>query len=162
LVRQAGQPGRWLAAEHQRPSPSRVHPQAQGRAAEAFRAGRAVGEVLGAPHEARPRRGLDFSDYPEALQHFFTYVARTNMRKQLVFSDYYKVAAVPDFAEPVQLIDPVNAKNNVSCLYTAPEADMIVEAALDAGDAIDAALAAPTKGETVAYWQKVFGSSFQV
>jgi len=55
-----------------------------------------------------------------------------------------------------------NAKNNVSKLYTAAEADKIVEAALDAGDAIDAALAAPTKGETVAYWQKVFGSSFQV
>lgn len=107
-------------------------------------------------------QGLDFSDYPEALQHFFTYIARTNMRKQLVFSDYYKLAAVPDFAEPVQLIDPVNAKNNVSCLYSAAEADRIVEAALDAGDAIDAALAAPTKGETVAYWQKVFGSSFQV
>ena len=33
---------------------------------------------------------------------------------------------------------------------------------LDAGDAIDAALAAPTKQETVYYWRKVFGSSFQV
>ena len=32
----------------------------------------------------------------------------------------------------------------------------------DAGDAVDAALAAPTKQETVYYWQKVFGSSFQV
>ena len=27
-------------------------------------------------------------------------------------------------------------------------------------DAIDAALSAPTKSETVYYWQKVFGSSF--
>ena len=39
---------------------------------------------------------------------------------------------------------------------------MIVEAALEAGDAIDSALAAPPKQETVAYWQKVFGSTFQV
>ena len=30
-----------------------------------------------------------------------------------------------------------------------------------ADQAIDAALAAPTKQLTVAYWQKVFGSSFQ-
>ena len=30
------------------------------------------------------------------------------------------------------------------------------------GDAIDAALAAPTKQLTVAYWQRVFGSTFQV
>ena len=84
------------------------------------------------------------------------------MRKQLVFSDYYKLASVPEFAEPVQLIDPVNAENNVSHLYSDAEADMIVDAALEAGDVIDAALAAPTKQETVAYWQKVFGSSFQV
>ena len=107
-------------------------------------------------------QGLDFSDYPEALQHFFTYLARTGLREQLVFADYYDPAVVGTFAEPVQLIDPVNAKNNVSRLYTTAEADMIVDAALEAGDAIDAALAAPTKGETVAYWQKVFGPSFQV
>ena len=106
--------------------------------------------------------GADLSDYPEALQHFFTYLARTGLRQQLVFADYYDPAVVGTFSEPVQLVDPVNAKNNVSRLYTATEADMIVDAALEAGDAIDAALAAPTKGETVAYWQKVFGPSFQV
>jgi hypothetical protein len=107
-------------------------------------------------------QGLDFSDYPEALQHFFTYVARTDLREKIVFGDYFKPASVGSFTEPVQIIDPVNAANNVSYLYTAAEADMIVEAALDAGDAIDAALAAPTKGETLGYWQKVFGSTFQV
>ena len=63
--------------------------------------------------------------------------------------------------QPVQIIDPVNAANNVARLYTVANADAIVEAALEAGDAIDAALAAPTKQLTVAYWQKVFGSSFQ-
>jgi hypothetical protein len=107
-------------------------------------------------------QGLDFSDYPEALQHFFTYVARSEIRQRIVFADYYDPGVVGQFSETVQIIDPVNAKNNVSRLYTAAEADMIVEAALDAGDAIDAALAAPTKGETVYYWQKVFGSTFQV
>ena len=39
---------------------------------------------------------------------------------------------------------------------------MIVEAAIDAGDAIDYALAAQTKQETVRSWQRVFGPSFQV
>lgn len=107
-------------------------------------------------------QGLDFSDYPEALQHFFTYVARTNLRERIVFDDYYKPAVVGSSSEPVQIIDPVNAKNNVSRLYTTAQSDAIVTAALDAGDAIDAALAAPTKQETMHYWQKVFGSSFQV
>ncbi len=106
--------------------------------------------------------GADFSDYPEALQHFFTYIARSNFRQQIVFSDYYKPSSVGSFSEPVQIIDPVNAQNNVSRLYTAKEADAIVAAALDAGDALDSALAAPTKQETVYYWQKIFGSSFQM
>ena len=107
-------------------------------------------------------QGLDFSDYPEALQHFFTYVARTNMREKIIFTDYYRASAVGQFPTPVQVIDPVNAKNNVASLYAATQADAIVEAALDAGDAIDAALAAPTKQATVYYWRKVFGPSFQV
>lgn len=105
--------------------------------------------------------GLDFSDYPEALQHFFTYVARTDFRERIVFSDYYKPSAAGSLSDEVQILDPVNAQNNVARLYTPANADAIVEAALDAGDAIDAALAAPTNQLTVAYWQKVFGSSFQ-
>jgi len=106
--------------------------------------------------------GLDFSDYPEAMQHFFTYIARTDFRQKVVFSDYYSTSSVGTFNETVQIIDPVNAANNVARLYTTTNADAIVEAALDAGDAIDAALVAPTKQLTVAYWQKVFGPAFQV
>ena len=107
-------------------------------------------------------KGVDFSDYPEALQCFYTYVARSDMREKLLFTDYYHPSAVGYFSQPVQVIDPVNAENNVASLYTEAEADAIVDAALDAGDAIDSALAAPTKGETINYWQRVFGSSFQV
>ena len=106
-------------------------------------------------------QGLDLSDYPEALQHFFTYIANTGLKDRIVFSDYYDGAKVPALSDPVQIIDPVNAANNVSRLYTQGEADAIVEAAIDAGDAIDAALAAPTKQETIYYWQKLFGPGFQ-
>lgn len=105
--------------------------------------------------------GLNFSDYPEALQHFFTYIARTDFRQKIVFGDYYPASSVGKFSDPVQIIDPVNAVNNVARLYTTANADAIVDAAIDAGDAIDAALAAPSKQLTTAYWQKVFGSSFQ-
>ncbi|HDS1579351.1 MULTISPECIES: CBASS oligonucleotide cyclase [Stenotrophomonas] len=105
--------------------------------------------------------GLDFSDYPEAMQNFFTYLARSDLREQIAFNDYYPLSSIGTFAEPVKIIDPVNQANNVSMLYTRQQADAIVDAALDAGDAIDAALAAPNKQETVRYWQKVFGPSFQ-
>ena len=86
----------------------------------------------------------------------------TDMREKIIFTDYYRASVVGQFPAPVQVIDPVNAKNNVASLYTATQADAIVEAALEAGDAIDAALAAPTKQETAYYWRKVFGPSFQV
>ena len=105
---------------------------------------------------------LDFSDYPEALQHFFTYIIKTNLRDRIIFEDYYNTQKIPKFSEPVQIIDPVNPKNNASRLYTETQANAIVEAALDAGDAIDGALAAPTKQETIYYWQKVFGPSFNL
>lgn len=105
-------------------------------------------------------QGQDFSDYPEAMQAFFTYVARSDMRERVVFEDYYRRSAVGALSDPVQIIDPVNPRNNASRLYTAAQADAIVDAALDAGDAIDAALTAPTKQLTIYYWKKILGTSF--
>ena len=49
----------------------------------------------------------------EALQHFFTYVVKSNRRERIVFDDYYKPSAVGSFSEPIQIIDPVNQENNV-------------------------------------------------
>lgn len=106
-------------------------------------------------------QGAAFSDYPEALQHFFSYVAKSDLRKRIVFEDYYRANTVGGFTDRIQIIDPVNAKNNASRLYNDAHASAMVNAALDAGDAIDAALYATTKGQTVEYWQKVFGPTFQ-
>lgn len=106
-------------------------------------------------------QGVDFSDYPEALQHFFTYLAKTNLKELIVFEDNYSASSVPTSTLPVRIIDPVNSTNNVAKLYTSNNALVISEAALDAGDAIDSALAATTKELTVYYWQKVFGPSFK-
>ena len=107
-------------------------------------------------------QGVDFFDYPEALQAFFTYIARSELREKIFFEDNYPASKVGVFTNPVQIIDPVNPGNNVARLYTQQNVDAIIDAALDAGDAIDAALYAPNKQLTVGYWQKVFGSSFQV
>lgn len=106
--------------------------------------------------------GVDFSDYPEALQHFFTYVAKSNLEEIIFFDDYYDPKKIGKFNDRVQIIDPINEKNNVGKLYTSVNVDSIVEAALEAGDAIDSALLAPTKQETIRYWQKIFGPSFQL
>lgn len=105
--------------------------------------------------------GLTFSDYYEALQGFFTYIAKTGLRIQIDFQDHYPRSEIAAFTDRIRIIDPINPKNNVARLYTDAHADAIVEAALDAGDAIDSALHAPTKQLTLYYWQKVFGSQFQ-
>lgn len=107
-------------------------------------------------------KGQSFSDYPEGLQAFFTYLATSDLRELVAFSDYYDASKIPAFTERVKIIDPVNPKNNAAKLYTTTQTDKIVEAALDAGDAIDAALTATTKEKTIYYWQKVFGPSFQI
>lgn len=107
-------------------------------------------------------QGKSFSDYPEALQNFFTYLATSDLRELIVFNDYYSSSSIPQYTSPVKIIDPVNSANNAARLYTNEQADSIVEAAIDAGDAIDAALSATTKEKTVYYWQKVFGHSFQI
>ena len=54
----------------------------------------------------------------------------------------------------------MNCENNVAQMYTADNKTKIIEAALDAGDAIDSALRATTKADTVRYWQKVLGPTF--
>lgn len=105
--------------------------------------------------------GVDFSDYPEAMQAFFTYLATSGLRQRIVFEDNYAASKVGALSDLVQIIDPVNPSNNVARLYTQRNVDAIVDAAMDAGDAIEAATYAPTKQLTVGYWQKVFGSSFQ-
>ncbi len=103
--------------------------------------------------------GTSLNDYPEALSAFFTFLATDAFATTITFSDYYDPETCGKTTEPMRIWDPVNCENNVSRLYTLQNRDKIVEAALDAGDAIDAALYATTKSETVRYWQKVFGPS---
>ena len=106
--------------------------------------------------------GLPLSDYPEALARIFSYIGSDDFRTAIAFPDYYNPANCEKTSEPMRIWDPVNAENNVAKLYTKIQKDAIINAALDAGDAIDAALRAQTKGETLRYWRRVFGPSFEV
>ena len=105
-------------------------------------------------------RGTELRDYPEALASFFNYIATDEFRSVIAFSDFNDLKDCPASSDPIRIWDPVNCANNVACLYTSRQKSLIVEAALEAGDAIDAALRAVTKGDTVRYWQIVFGSAF--
>jgi hypothetical protein len=60
------------------------------------------------------------------LQSFFTYVAKSNLRERIVFEDHYKASSMGKLDDLVQIIDPINASNNVAQLYTAENAAAIV------------------------------------
>jgi hypothetical protein len=105
-------------------------------------------------------RGVALNDYPEALQSFFTFLATDQLRSVISFTDYYPAGTCSPTSDLVRIWDPVNCENNVARLYNATNQALIVDAAIDAGDAIDTALRAISKGETIRYWQKVFGPSF--
>jgi tRNA nucleotidyltransferase (CCA-adding enzyme) len=108
-------------------------------------------------------RGVDMTDYTEALAGFFSYVVESGLREVVVFDDYYKTSAVPaDARSVITIMDPVNPANNVTSSYTEAERALLVGAAHEALDAIDYATYAPQKGEAISGWRDVFGSSFSV
>ncbi len=108
-------------------------------------------------------RGQFFSDYPRALETFFTYIVKSGLRERIAFSDFYSPSSVPDRdGSPIHIYDPVNCENNVAANYSDIERGTIVEAAYDALDAVTEAHHSDTKGRAVSLWKDVLGPSFRV
>lgn len=103
---------------------------------------------------------VPLDDYPEALLAFFDYIAKTGLSEQIHFTVFPDAGTPGPCSDPIRVFDPVNAENNVGRKYGEGQRRLIVDECVDAGDAIEAALHAPTKTETLAYWRKVFGSPF--
>lgn len=107
--------------------------------------------------------GLDLSDYPTALEGFFQYVIQTEFDDIVTFTDFCKAADLPDrnMNTPIEVIDPVNADNNVAVRYSHSDKSQIVQACADAFDALSEARFATTKTRAVDCWQTVLGPSFK-
>lgn len=106
--------------------------------------------------------GVSFVDHAEALEAFFEYVVRTEMRERIAFTDFIPAAEIPARGDaPIEILDPVNAGNNVAKRYTDTDRKRIVTAAEPALDAITEARYATTKAQAVQCWQVVFGTSFK-
>ena len=103
---------------------------------------------------------IKLDDYVEAMADYFNFIVTGGLNDIIVFDDYYPMNKAKDDGQPVRIFDPVNCENNASKTYTSENKETIINTASDAADAVDAALYATTKGETVRYWQKVFGPSF--
>jgi hypothetical protein len=107
-------------------------------------------------------QGLRLDDYPEALAEIFAHIATDAFRTPIAFADHYDPSNCVVGSDPMYIWDPVNHENNTACRYTIARRDAIIEAALDAGEAIDTALRAPTKADTLRHWRRVFGPTFEI
>ena len=101
------------------------------------------------------------SDYPETILDFFNYIVRADFKKKPIYFTNY-VSRPSSCDDIIQVFDPVNETNNIARKYTEYDRDIIVDEALDAGDAIGSALRAMHKTDTVRYWRKIFGPSFNI
>ena len=107
-------------------------------------------------------RGLNLADYATALETFFEYIVKTEFDDVVGFSDFVPSSQIPIRGPaPVEVIDPVNPDNNVTCHYTLADRTRIVGAAQQAFDALCEARFATTKAREVDCWQVVLGSSFR-
>jgi hypothetical protein len=105
--------------------------------------------------------GFDGSDYSKALFEFFAYIRRSGLKERIIFADHYAASDVGSNTAAIQIYDPVNPDNNVAGQYTEADRRIIVEAAEDAADAIAFARRATMKGDAVAQWQTILGSTFR-
>jgi tRNA nucleotidyltransferase (CCA-adding enzyme) len=102
---------------------------------------------------------LLFNDYPEALRQFFDYLQMSNLDEVISFNDFGH-GTVQKQNTPINIFDPVNQKNNVSDQYNQQNKDLIMDAAMNAADAIEFASCATTKEIAITQWRKVFGNIF--
>ena len=106
-------------------------------------------------------KGLPLADYPTALERFFAYIVQSELEDQVAFTDYYAASTIPACSRvAIEVLDPVNADNNVAVHYGEGDRQRIVAAAHRALDAIGEARFAPTKGREVECWQIVLGPTF--
>jgi predicted nucleotidyltransferase len=105
---------------------------------------------------------VQFTDYVAALEGFFDYVVRTELRERIAFDKYYPASDLPAArVGEIEIFDPVNPANNAARLYEQRDRIRIVDAAEAALDAITEARYATTKDQAVKCWQVVLGSRFR-
>lgn len=106
--------------------------------------------------------GTPVGDYTRALEDFFTWIVRTELREQVAFTDFEPASSIPARGHAaIQVLDPVNFDNNVAEQYQEYDRQRIVSAAQDAYDAITDARFATTKGRAVDDWQTILGPTFK-
>lgn len=106
--------------------------------------------------------GLEPSNYPNALQQFFAFIARGGLNSIIAFSDNYPKSSITNDEAPVRIFDPVASENNVTRDITHSELSTLLEVASDGLDDVTIARTATTKERAVKAWRDVFGPEFSI
>ncbi len=96
----------------------------------------------------------------DGVVRFFLYVAQSGLQERIAFAENGAVAGWP--SDPVVILDPVNAENNVTRRVTTGERAATVAKTLQAWECLSTARRRDSKGETIELWQQVFGCSFKI
>ena len=94
----------------------------------------------------------------EGLQRFLLYVAKTGLQDPITSG--HVTPSRPD--DPVVILDPVNADNNICSRMNESDRQAVVAAVTGAWETLITAHHNSYKGETLALWREVFGPSFTV
>lgn len=89
---------------------------------------------------------------------FLMYVAQMGLKEIIAFPG--ALGRAPTESNPVRVYDPTNNENNVTARIQETERVEIVNAAMQAIQAINHAMSVERKGDTVALWQRVLGPQF--
>src|SRR6266568_4027559 len=77
------------------------------------------------------------TDYPTALEYFFTYIVKSGLKERVFFTDHYTAASLPARSTGViEIFDPVNPGNNIAKNYEETDRQAIISAAHEALDTI--------------------------
>ena len=106
--------------------------------------------------------GVGMTDYPAALEAFFRYVVKSQLKTRIAFTDYYAASKLPaPTGKPIEIFDPVNEVNNVSADYSPQDRQRIIDAAEESLERLAEARFATTRGRAVECWQEILGPSFR-
>jgi hypothetical protein len=106
-------------------------------------------------------QGIKFDDYLTGLENFFVYIQKTGLKERIAFTDNYSSDKLPkQRVGVVEIFDPVNSENNVAEYIDETARNKLVDLAGQALDALAYARNCQTKGEAVACWQELMGSTF--
>lgn len=101
------------------------------------------------------------NSYKDAFPFFFVYILETQLKKRIIFSDYYRPTEIkPSGRSVVEIYDPVNPSNNVAEEITESKRIEIVKIVQKTFNDLSMAISAHNKEKGLEYWKRVLGNSF--